>query len=1011
METLLDRNRNSNFNSNSNSNLKNEVIDTCLTSVAPIPSTAALPLGDHLRRWAAKHATRIALVADSERITFAALDQRVERLAAALHSLGLRCGDRAMVQLPNGVAFVTVCFALLRTGVVPVLITPNQRSRDVDALCHIAQPTAYFIAESAGNADHTHSRTRSDRLFATHPSLRAIIIDGNFDNDSDNDSDARSMSLASLDASPIALPSPAATDIALLLLSGGTTGTPKLIPRTHADYAYNFIESATLCGLDNTSVYLAVLPIAHNFALACPGVLGTLASGGTVILSDTASADEVMPLIEQERVTHLALVPPLAQLWAHAREWERSDLSSLKLVQVGGARLDPALARRLPDLFGCQLQQVFGMAEGLLCYTRLDDPLNTILHTQGRPLSPHDEIRIIDAHGHDVALGEVGELLTRGPYTIRGYFRSPEHNTVSFTSNGYYRTGDLVRQDASGNLIVEGRLKEQINRSGEKISAAEIELMINALAGVQNSIVVAVPDTLLGERICAFIQWQREALDASQLKQALRAQGLSEFKLPDQIETVSNWPLTSVGKIDKQRLIATATQRDNTTAPKQRYVEQNLSVQSKPLELASRIMRALPSQHCLLYERQGEWSIGIDAALRVSVEPDGAVRRSDGASWSKKQPCEALALALEDVRFEAWRAYGYAYFEFCHLTYDIESARGDKPLLQLAIPQSEIRITTGHVLIRSLDPSMLPTLAALVETQDIAQDPEPGMRLEAMDSAHEERRYKEQVASAIREMQAGAYQKVILSRTVEIPASLDIVTSYLEGRRTNTPARSFLLRDGNFEAYGFSPETLLEVSADGIVSTQPLAGTRALTGEATEDARLKRELLRDAKEIAEHAISVQLAMDEMSTLCDPKTLGVSEFMRVYPRGTVQHIASRVRGRLAPGRHAWHAFEKLFPAITASGIPKREALDSIQRYEQRPRGLYSGCVFTVDSEGAMDAALVLRSVYRDSERCWLQAGAGLVPLSTPEREWTETCEKLASVIRHLRKSATKKGLRD
>src|SRR6218665_27941 len=277
-------------------------------------------------------------------------------------------------------------------------------------------------------------------------------------------------------------------------------------PRPPAASASTSPASADLCGLDESTVYLAVLPVAHNFTLACPGVLGTLAQGGTVVLSRTANCDEAMPLIERERVTHLALVPPLAQLWVQAREWEDSDLSSLRLVQVGGSRLAPLLARRLPQALGCRLQQVFGMAEGLLCCTRLDDPEDAIIHTQGRPLSPQDEVRIVDEHDQDVPPGEVGQLLTRGPYTIRGYYRAPEHNAGSFTRDGYYRTGDLVRRDPAGNLIVEGRIKEQIQRGGEKISAAEVEFALGQLPGVRAAAVVGVPDDLCGARICAFVQ-------------------------------------------------------------------------------------------------------------------------------------------------------------------------------------------------------------------------------------------------------------------------------------------------------------------------------------------------------------------------------------------------------------------------------------------------------------------------------------------------------------------------
>jgi yersiniabactin salicyl-AMP ligase len=951
-------------------------------------------LGECLRHWAKAHTSRTAVIDGDARISFSELNQRVDRLAAGLYAIGLRSGDRAMVQLPNSIGFVTVCFALFRLGAVPVLAMPTQRSHDIDALCRIAEPVAYFVPDQLNGFDY---RPLSMEMTQAHASLRAVVIDGE-----PGDQTPHTLSLATLGAEPMDFAAPEPADMALLLLSGGTTGTPKLIPRTHADYIYNFTASAELCGFGSDTIYLSVLPIAHNFALACPGILGTLASGGTVVLSRTASADEVMPLIERERVTHLALVPPLAQLWVDAREWENSDLSSLRLVQVGGSRLEPTLARRLPEALGCALQQVFGMAEGLLCYTRLGDPKEVVTHTQGRPLSPYDEIRIVDEHDRDVPDGEIGQLLTRGPYTIRGYYRAPEQNRTSFTTDGYYRTGDLVRRDRMGNLIVEGRVKEQINRGGEKISAAEVELMLNDIPGVGVAIVVGAPDPLLGERICAFVQPKDAVPDTEALKRTLCERGLSDFKLPDQFEVISHWPLTAVGKVDKQRLVAMAQERrGSASGVAASYMERRLPVTSAPLDLAIRLARNIARENFTLYECGNEWSIALGSALDVIMDADGTVRRSDGASWQTKPPCDGVAKALADVPFDDWRAYGRAEFELAYLIHGIDCPTGEHPLLKLSIPRREIRLTTGEVLIRALDPDELRALEEVVAALDAADEPEPGEPVEATWDGDAERTYKERVASAVREIRAQAYQKVILSRSIELPASIDMVSSYLEGRRANTPARSFLLRDGDFESYGFSPETVVEVDARGRVSTQPLAGTRALSGDAAEDERLESELLSDEKEIAEHAVSVKLALSEMAEVCTPDSLGVSEFMAVYRRGSVRHLASRVAGHLAAGRTAWSAFEKLFPAVTASGIPKREALDSIRRHEPQPRGLYSGCVVMVDSDGALDAALVLRSAYRNKDRCWLQAGAGLVPSSTPEREWTETCEKLASVSRHLR----------
>ena len=510
------------------------------------------PIAEQLRHWAVRYASRIAVVDAQGSLTYSALDARVDELAAGLSSLGLHPGEQVIVQLPNGNAFVILLFALLRLGVIPVLAMPSQRALDIDALMALAQPVAYVIhgenhAELARQMAHKHACLR-----------HVLVVEERAGDDF--------TPLFSLRGERQEWPQPDVSATALLLLSGGTTGTPKLIPRRHADYSYNFSASAELCGISQQSVYLAVLPVAHNFPLACPGILGTLACGGEVVLTDSPSCDEVMPLIANEGVTHVALVPALAQLWIQAREWEESDLSSLRVIQVGGARLDPALAEQVIATFDCTLQQVFGMAEGLLCFTRLDDPRTTVLHSQGRPLSPEDQIRIVDENENDVAPGEIGQLLTRGPYTISGYYRAPAHNAHAFNAQGFYRTGDNVRLDEAGNLCVEGRLKEQINRAGEKIAAAEVESALMRLEEVKDCAVVAAPDTLLGERICAFIIAQQTPSDYQQLRQQLTSMGLSAWKIPDQIEFLNHWPLTAVGKIDKKRLTALAIDRYHPSA-------------------------------------------------------------------------------------------------------------------------------------------------------------------------------------------------------------------------------------------------------------------------------------------------------------------------------------------------------------------------------------------------------------------------------------------------------------
>jgi 2,3-dihydroxybenzoate-AMP ligase len=503
------------------------------------------PLDRLLRERAERAPARIALVdADGNRWTYAELDLRADRTAAGLRRTGIGAGDRVVVQLPNTDAFVVLFFGLLRAGAIPVLTLPAHRESEIVHVAETAGATAYAIPDVHDHFDH---RTLARALRKAVPSVEHVLVAGD---------PAEFTALADVDGDPVPLSEPDPSDVAVLLLSGGTTGKPKLIPRTHDDYSYNVRASAEVCGFDESTVYLVVLPTAHNFALACPGLLGTLMAGGTVVLSPTPSPEDTFALIEREKVTATAVVPPIALLWLDAVEWEEADLSSLRLLQVGGSKLGAEPAARVRPALGCTLQQVFGMAEGLLNYTRLDDPGELVLHTQGRPLSPADEIRVVDPDGHDVPPGTTGELLTRGPYTLRGYYRAPEHNARSFTPDGFYRTGDLVRVLPSGHLVVEGREKDQINRGGDKISAEELENHLLAHPAVHDAAVVGMPDETLGERTCAYLVPRGQAVPPTQRELAtfLTERGVAAYKLPDRVEVVDAFPRTSVGKIDKKAL-------------------------------------------------------------------------------------------------------------------------------------------------------------------------------------------------------------------------------------------------------------------------------------------------------------------------------------------------------------------------------------------------------------------------------------------------------------------------
>jgi 2,3-dihydroxybenzoate-AMP ligase len=290
--------------------------------------------------------------------------------------------------------------------------------------------------------------------------------------------------------------------------------------------------------------------------MSSPGVFGALYAGSRVVMSPSPSPETAFALIEQEKVTITGLVPPLALLWLQAAARTKHDLSSLQVLQVGGAKFMPEAARRVRPVLGCTLQQVFGMAEGLVNYTRLDDPEEIIVGTQGRPISPDDEILILGDDGRPVAEGEPGQLLTRGPYTIRAYHNEPAANARSFTPDGFYRTGDVVRRTPEGYLVVQGRVVDHINRAGEKISAEEIEDHLLAHPQIFDAAVVSIPDPYLGERICAFVIPEGAAPKAAALKAWMRTRQVADFKVPDQIVFVDGFETTAVGKVSRKELRA-----------------------------------------------------------------------------------------------------------------------------------------------------------------------------------------------------------------------------------------------------------------------------------------------------------------------------------------------------------------------------------------------------------------------------------------------------------------------
>jgi 2,3-dihydroxybenzoate-AMP ligase len=492
-----------------------------------------------------EYADRVALIDGDRQFTYRQLDELTDNLALNLLELGLKPLDRVVPTLPNVAEFVLLYFALQKIGAIPIAALVTHRYAEISPFVQLSGASTCVYPERQGDFEfepmiqRIRGESRTLRYCIALPMLQELIAQP-----------------ATLPKSRLAAIGIAPTDPCIFQLSGGTTGIPKLIPRTHNDYAYNSRTAASVCGVTADSVLLLALPIAHNLPLACPGIQGYFFRGGKVVLSPTTRPEDMFRLIERHRVTHIKVVPALLIRLINDPAIGKYDLSSVKIIQSGGQRMQPEVRLKTHALIpSCFVQENFGMSEGMLFFVRLDDPQEVKLETCGRPICPDDEVRLVDDEGREVPRGEVGELTCRGPYTLRGYYGVPEYNARQFTPEGFYRSGDLMRRHPSGNYVVEGRKKDLINRGGEKISAEEIENLILQHPAVQNVACVAMPDPDMGERMCACVILKRGAkLEFPELVDFLKAKEIAKFKLPERMLVLDDFPVSTFGKVSKKAL-------------------------------------------------------------------------------------------------------------------------------------------------------------------------------------------------------------------------------------------------------------------------------------------------------------------------------------------------------------------------------------------------------------------------------------------------------------------------
>jgi 2,3-dihydroxybenzoate-AMP ligase len=515
---------------------------------------AGLTFGDLLDRAADIHPDKEAFVDGVTRLTYGEAREKANKLAVGLMDLGIQPLDRVLVQLPNWNEFVYAYFALQKIGAVTVLLIDRYREFEINRLISLTGATSWIVPSRYKKTDY--SPIIQDVL-KEHPEMKNVVtVRG--------DGDQKPFhSLEKLIAKAewtednmarLAARRPDPMQVAHMGPTGGTTGAPKIVPRTH-NSLINGIEYCSKSWEQSIDdINLLAGPIGHDLTFS-KGFIGSVITMGKVVFLDSTDNQDICATIEREKVTSIIWVPTLAQRLLQYEDLRTYDLSSLKKMHSAGGASHPGLVRDVTEKMAMKFYNGYGGTEGMTTITRTTDDLEVICRTVGRPTCPYDTYKVIDKDGKALPPGEPGELVLKGPGVFTGYYSNPEENKAIFTRDGFFKTGDVAKIDEKGYITITGRIKEMINRGGESISATEIERLITLHPEVAAVAVIPMPDPLMGERVCAYIQPKTGArLTFEGIISFLKEQKASVLQLPERIEFIDAMPYTGAQKTDKRFL-------------------------------------------------------------------------------------------------------------------------------------------------------------------------------------------------------------------------------------------------------------------------------------------------------------------------------------------------------------------------------------------------------------------------------------------------------------------------
>jgi acyl-coenzyme A synthetase/AMP-(fatty) acid ligase len=476
-------------------------------------------------------------------LTFKEMHERGVRLAGALHALGLRKGDVLAMEMPNWMEACLTYHAAAALGVVVTPIIHIYQAKEVEFILRQSRAKVFMVPDNWRGVDYL---AMVQEIRPRLPELEHVIVVGEKVPD-----DCLSFDDVAARATPdFPRPDISPDEPHILAYTSGTTSDPKGVVHSHNTLLAELRAIVAASGGDSEDVFLCPNPIGHiagiYSALIAPFLLGYR----TLVLMDGWDPTWALQLIQEHKVTNTGGATFFLSTLLNSPDFANYDTSSLESFGLGGAGVPPTLVEQAAGV-GWWSMRAYGCTEHpSITMGTLDDPLEKRAHTDGRPMMDV-EVRLVDDDGNDVASGDEGEVISRGPDQFLGYM-DPAMDTEAFTEDGWFRTGDIGRFDDEGYLAITDRKKDIIIRGGENISAREVEELLAEHPKVQEAAVTPVSDERYGERVCAFvITRDGQSLTLDEVLEHFKARGAAKQKTPERLELVDAFPRTLSGKVQK----------------------------------------------------------------------------------------------------------------------------------------------------------------------------------------------------------------------------------------------------------------------------------------------------------------------------------------------------------------------------------------------------------------------------------------------------------------------------